>query len=299
VYVHLIARPKSQARGTFGTQIENHAVVEVLDGEKSENRVDVILHELYHYFYSLMPAARKAELTKAFVSAKDADSLAAYNLFDEALATAIGNGLVARKVKSESDFQKALAKENGFYNDFFIDRVGKELMPLAERRINEEKPIDGHFVAEYLQLTKKTLGDKMSSPLLALRTMPLVFEDLSLRPLVEKLVGLVRPRNTFATIGLDASSREYFQKYPDVSGVIILRSDKLQKLVGWEAIIGKETLPRLQELAAKHQAFSYGVRRSPKSVVYIFVGQDVAVLEKVITSFTASHVAFEGIRYGL
>lgn len=299
VYVHLIARPKSKTRGTFGTQIENHAVIETVEGEDPKNRVDVILHELYHYFYSLMPAARKSELHKAFVSAKDIHSLSAYNVFDEALATAIGNGLVARMVKSEADFQKSFVKNEGFYNDYFIDRVGKRLLPLAERRIAEGKPIDASFVAEYLQIAKQALGDRVSSPLLALKSTVLVFEDLSLRPLVEDFVKAVRPRTTLASVGFDASSREYFQNYSEISGVIILRSDKLPRLAGWEAVIGKETLPRLQELATKHQAFVYGVHRSPKSSVYIFVGQDNLALEKVLTSFTTNHLSFEGVRYGL
>lgn len=299
IYFNLMARPVSKARGTFGTQIENHAIAEILEGEDPKNRVDVLLHELYHYFYSLMPTAEKAELTKVFVSSPDPDSLAAYNLFDEALATAIGNGLVARLVKSESDFQRDFNKEGGFYNDYFIDRAGKKLLPLVERRINEGQAIDAGFVAEYLRITKQTLGDTASSPLLALRFMPLVFEDLSQRPAVENLVKAVKPRQTFATVGFDAASREYFQRYSEISGVIILRADKLPQLAGWEGIIGKETLPRLQELAAKHQDFVYAARRSPKSKVYIFVGRDNAALEKIITSFTTSNTAFDGVRYGL
>jgi hypothetical protein len=294
---NLMARPKDRSGISHGEQLEWHAVIEVASGTQPERRIDVVCHELFHYFKKLMPTEKQLDLLKAFVEAKESYSLALYNVFDETLATAAGNGLVAGRVLPERDFQKSLAQEGTFYADVFIDRLGKKMMPVVGRYISEGRVLDQSFVAEYLREARSALGEQVNNPLLALRVMALVLDDGNLRTLSQKLFTAIRPRSSYNHNPLDAGSRESFEKYAEISGVILVRYDKLKQLAGWEKILGKQTLPQLQKLKSQHQAFAYAVRRSPRAVTYIFAGQDAEAIEKVIAEFGRNETPFVGLKF--
>jgi hypothetical protein len=283
--LNLMARPPDKSGISHGEQLEWHAIIEVTSGTQHDPRIDVVCHELFHYFKKLMPADKQLDLLRAFLEAKQTYALALYNVLDETLATAIGNGLVAERVLPEAAFQKALTQEGTFYADPFLDRLGKKMMPVAGRYINEGRALDQSFVAEYLREASAALGEQVNNPVLSLRVMTLVMDDASLRPLSQKLISAIRPRSAYSHNPLGAESREEFEKFSEISGVILVRYDQLNQLADWEKILGKATLPHLQKKKTKEPAFVYAVRRSPRAVIYIFAGLDAAALETVLTNF--------------
>jgi hypothetical protein len=99
------------------------------------------------------------------------------------------------------------------------------------------------------------------------------------------------------SVGLDAELREQFEKYPQMSGIIVVGSNRLEVLAGWEPILGQKEIERVRALALEHPAFAYGVRRSPKAAIYLFVGRDAAALGQVIDRFVATNEPFEGVRF--
>jgi len=59
-----------------------------------EERISVALHEMCHVLYDEQPLKQQRKLDSAFLQSRSPAALFAYNYFDEALATACGNGWV-------------------------------------------------------------------------------------------------------------------------------------------------------------------------------------------------------------
>src|SRR5579862_2047893 len=134
IYLNLFLRPKSGDTHTNGTQVENHAALEFLSGENVNRRLGVVIHELCHFFYSSGSESRRRRLTGAFANFPDSLSLAGWGVLNEALATALGNGIAAERLDSIA-VQQALKTDRGFYNDAAIDAAAKAVMPLLKVQI--------------------------------------------------------------------------------------------------------------------------------------------------------------------
>ena len=297
IEIHLLARPRRAGPTTFGEQVENYALVEVLPGEQPEERVDVVFHELFHYLYGRMAEDRKLALRRAFIASPDPAALATFNVFDEAIATALGNGIVLERVKGDEALARAMSKEGSLYNDPFVERVAKRLLPFVEEKLAKGAALDEPFVATYVAEAGAALGEERGSPLLALKMYSLVFESHELRSLHGAFANAVRPRLAGASVGFGPESRELFLTRPEMSGAIFVTTAGLGGLRGWEAILGPATLDSARELASRHGAFVFAVRRGPRATVYLFVGRDAESLGHVVDLFGRNHEPFEGLRF--
>jgi hypothetical protein len=297
IEIHLVARPRFAGSSSYGEQVENYALVEVLDGERPEDRVDVVLHELFHYLYGRMPEARKLAIRRAFAASPDPASLATFNLFDEAIATALGNGLVLRAVKGEEALRAAMAQQGALYNDPFVERVAKRLLTPVAERLEKGSALDEPFVASYISEAGAALGPDRFSPLLALKMYSLAFESHELRSLHGPFANGVRPRLAGAAVGFGPEAREMFYSHAELSGAIFVTPAGLDGLKAWGPILGDGTLDRVRDLAGRHAAFVYGVRRGPRASIYLFVGRDAAALAPVVDEFARNHEPFAGLKF--
>jgi hypothetical protein len=59
--------PDFVRESTSGQQLQNYSLAEFKPGEKAEQRIDVVIHELTHFFYESMSAENAAKLRKAFL----------------------------------------------------------------------------------------------------------------------------------------------------------------------------------------------------------------------------------------
>jgi hypothetical protein len=145
----LVARP-ADAGARSATQLGDHAIVEVVAGERAEGRYSVIAHEMFHAWFGESPIEAQVDLAQQFVASGDPLAGPAWGLLDEVLATALGNGLVARLIDRE-DHDIRASRPGGFYNDPFIDPVTKALLPALEQRLASKGTVfDAGFVTEYL-----------------------------------------------------------------------------------------------------------------------------------------------------
>lgn len=102
VHFNLFYRPDF-AEATSGQQIENYSVAEFLPKEKPTDRIDVIIHELCHFFFENASDKNFASIQKSFESSGGVEARAGYNLLNETLATVLGNGLINKlMMKNES-----------------------------------------------------------------------------------------------------------------------------------------------------------------------------------------------------
>lgn len=294
IFFHLLFKPMSLS--AHSEQVENHALLEVRDKEVLASQLPSLIHELCHHLIRLAPRRQQERLARVFIESSRPYSLSVYNLLDEALASAIGNGLVVKSLVSDEDFQQYLSREKSFYSDPFIDRAAKALMPVVARRMAEGLSIySGDFADEYLGAVGDALGELRNSPMLSLKIMSGIF-NAAQRPVYWKLLDTVSAGSAFGFDSLSSPEGwEFLDRHTELSAVILLLNTELPELQRKGTLLGKGNLKRIGKLANSDNGFVYGVRRSPKSHVYVFVGPNSASLESLITIFAKSKAGFEQV----
>lgn len=108
-------------------------------------RMGVVLHEMCHVLYDEQPSSFQHQLQSWFSENPSAYSGPAYTYFDEALATAIGNGWATREITGKLD-------QGEWYNNRYINGFGKALFPMIDTYFKENKVLDKAFVDEAISL---------------------------------------------------------------------------------------------------------------------------------------------------
>ena len=140
---HFLYRPVTAAERankshhTHATVLDNHAWIEFLDNESPKERLDVALHELFHYFFRQRLIGAQRSLARAFINAPQPFALGAYGFLDEILATALGNGLVGERVLTPDAFAAELHKPLGFYDQPDIDALAKAILPWLRENLGK------------------------------------------------------------------------------------------------------------------------------------------------------------------
>jgi hypothetical protein len=104
-----------------------------------------MLHETYHILYDEQPIEVKTEIDNYFKENKSKCRNYAYQLLNEALATALGNGYVYEKLDGKIDTED-------WYNKKYINLMAKQMYPLVKEYIVQNKSIDKNFIDNYIKL---------------------------------------------------------------------------------------------------------------------------------------------------
>jgi hypothetical protein len=271
IYFHFFVLPGKSPHSS-GEQIENHSVIEVLEGEEPIDRVDVVLHELFHYFYRNSPFNQHTALVKRFVQSNENTAIPAYNLLNEVLATALGNGLVSKLVLPPERFEKYFSKERSFYNDQAIDAVAKKLMPkLAHDLEGKSSLFDPDFIPAYLKTVESALGDKARAPALSLRTMVVLYpEDFGAE--YNTFERNIRAGSSWSSTDFNADDNYKIMKNsPHLSGIIILKPNTLPLSKNWNELLGEKSVKQISKLAKRGRPFIHTAKRSPNSWIFVVV----------------------------
>ena len=161
---------------TSAESIGRYAIVEIGD-EAATLHMPVVVHEYVHYLFRSMPAKRYAALHARMLGTDGAhrslERVAAWNLFNEALATAIGNGRVARSITPE-DFAWRSARRRGLYNDDDVDAAAKALLPLIDWMFEAGHSIDDPAFADaYVGALSHAMGARLRSCYESLQPSPM------------------------------------------------------------------------------------------------------------------------------
>jgi hypothetical protein len=270
----LMVRPKSTHTTTRAEQIASHAVVEFLPGEAPSERVDVVSHELFHFFYDARAASSQRALARHVAGADDALAAVAYELLDESTATAFGNGLVAERVAPER-YARRLAKERGFYNDRAIDRVSKAMLPRLRDMLAAGKTIDSPDFATALVAAAHESLDRDLAPADYLHSLTAGasegFEDaLS----AFQSAASVNYSSVYSPV---AAPRvlEDLRAYPDLSGMVLVAAKDAGDLAKYGDLLPAGAAARIAALAARGSPFVYTVPRSKKAYLFVLVAKDL------------------------
>ncbi len=105
----------------------------------------VMLHETYHIIYDEQSLEVKTAIDRYFKENKSPCSNYAYQLMNEALATALGNGYVYEQLDGKAD-------AGDWYNKKYINLIAKQIYPLVTEYIAQKKPMDQNFIDSYIRI---------------------------------------------------------------------------------------------------------------------------------------------------
>lgn len=278
---------KGSADGSLATLGRHTAWVETPIGESAANRLPVIVHELVHHWQRQIPVTLRAELVDAFVASTDTCAITAYHFFDEAMASAIGNGLVERRLLDDTAFADYLALPDSFYADRRVDEIAKALLPRLERQLARDAQIDGAFVADYIALATRALGDDCASLSATMNTATFVLTDEALAPAQALAQQRLAPATAF--VDLPGATRTGISgtaaaRYPRLSGVVVATADTLATLRG---LVPAPLLAELEAGARTHKRLVHAWPRNEWSTLYVVVGEDVPAAAAALLQLVA------------
>jgi len=225
VVVHLMARPLNESP-INGRMFENHAVIEVLQNEVAEQRIGVLVHEIAHFFFGSAPLILHRQRLDGALRAGDSRASAALGIMNEAIATAIGNGIVEEKIRGE-DFQKYFEGERSFYDEPQIDAAAKAIFPLVREYIDETRPMDERFINQYFKLVLTGLGAGLDTLRARLRVSAYVSPDDFLAAGIKALpqrLGISSLYGSTLSHG-DQLAESVLMRHPYLNGIVLARTD--------------------------------------------------------------------------
>lgn len=110
-----------------------------------KNLFSVMLHETFHIIYDEQPLGVKNDIDKYFKENKSKNSNYSYQILNEVLATALGNGYVYKKLDGKID-------SNDWYYHQYIDLLARKIYPLVTDYISQKKPMDRNFIDNYIKI---------------------------------------------------------------------------------------------------------------------------------------------------
>lgn len=150
---------------TNGQQLQGVAAVEFHADERPENRIGTLVHEFCHFLYGTRSSEADAALQARFVASGDLVAKPALNLMNEALATALGNGVVGRRYADGERWARLMRTPRSLYNDDAIDRSAKRLLPVLDAFVASGGSMDdAAFATIYLGALRAEFGDDLLRP---------------------------------------------------------------------------------------------------------------------------------------
>lgn len=293
---NLLYIPGAVKEPSSGQQLQNYSLVEFKAKERPAQRIDIAVHELTHFFYDNLPPESYDKLRAAFYAENRASAIPAFNLLNETLATAFGNGMIARAVTPPAEFEKYLATKKSFYNNEVIDRAAKAVLPWLDEWLKNKRTInDAEFVNQYIAILERAFGEELLRPRLYLSEMFLF---------VDKKYGVSMRRNvrrTLETASLYASEGsladenilDSFKSQPRLNSVFIVHPDNVEELLK-NKIISEAQVKQIRNEYDAKQAVLFGAERAPLTYIYIVVAKDAAGANKLVEQLAAAQ-QFRGV----
>lgn len=294
---NLFYRPDLIDEPTKGQQIKNYSVTEFLSSEKPQERMDVVLHELCHFFYAVGREGRMEQFQKSFHELNSPKALSAFNLLNETLATTFGNGMINRLLMTPKRWEKYSAAKNSFYNDEFIDMGAKALLPWLTEWIESSKTLyHPDFVPLYVSQIEKALGEQLLTPRTLLTEMIFVGDKRYENPFASHVRNLIRSKSTWISEGSleDPRSFESYNEEKNRSALLIIHPEnikELEKKAGFSA----SDIKLAREALLRQKNILFGFKRGGNAVGYLVSAESYQEALKLVEILANSKKHFEGL----
>lgn len=153
--VTLVPIPGNSGTST-ATPHANSLCVGILSGNKDfPGTMGVVMHEICHVLYDEQRSGFQHYIDSAFKNSRSPYSNVAYSFFDEALATALGNGRAYQEISGHTD-------TSAWYNNKYIDGFARAISPLVATYLKSNKTMDKDFVDKAIDLFGKTFPEALT-----------------------------------------------------------------------------------------------------------------------------------------
>lgn len=250
----------------------NSLCVGVLTEETAHvERMGVVLHEICHVLYDEQPAAFQHEIQGWFDSSTSDYAPAAYSFFDEALATAIGNGWAYKKISGKMD-------DTDWYNNTYINGFAKALFPMTESYLNEGRAIDQSFVEKAIALFAERFPQSLTDYGILFNQCS-VYTDIETNDDRGALLDTIETRFRLSSFSLsapvlDPKSVEMLQTTPGTQVLVIDRNHQ----ANWAALSGLfPELAALKQQDITHSALISFIDKQKRPIVLLFARKESEV----------------------
>ncbi|MGE3681335.1 MAG: hypothetical protein AB7G93_06375 [Bdellovibrionales bacterium] len=286
-------RPLFVAEPGSGTQMDNYSRMEFHSKEKPSRLLDVVIHELCHFLYRSGDEAKFQDLKTNFFQLDTVESVAAYSLLNETLATVFGNGIFNHETMAPKEWAVYASKENSFYNDPTIDKAAKALLPFMEKYLEEDGTLyGGKFPEKYISILKGALADSLSAPINILREIAMVTDFEPASEISDDIIRYLQPSAIHGTGPNldDKGTFEYYGKNRQVSALLVVHPENLRKLLNNQILEEKQ----FREIASKRAPFLFSFRRSPSAYTIVLVASDRNQLKSELDRLARMPKEFDG-----
>ena len=174
--------PLPNSRGFTATAVSNVAISAVADSlDNYKALLSVMLHEVAHVVYDERPLSLWNQLEEWFNSNPSKVTRYANSLFNEAMATAVGNGYLAAQLNGKEDTTRR------WYGVKYISMMAKRAYPLVKEYITARRPIDRDFVNRYVRLYEEHFSGWIYDPQYLMRGRLLLSEKAADFDIVRRL----------------------------------------------------------------------------------------------------------------
>jgi hypothetical protein len=292
----LVARP-SHDSATHAEQIGERALVEVLEGERPEQRLDVVLHELFHYFFAAAKNESLSTLVKSFVTSKHPLAYAAYGLLNESLATTFGNAMVLRLL-DQRQFEQRRAKVRGFYDDDFIDAASRALLEPLDVALREGRSLfEPEIFATYLGAIEKAFPEGLP-PRAYFRPYAALYE-----PELEGAYGdfekLTRSPQIASGTLTEPDATGMLALRPYWTHVTLLRPSRVKAKDPFSLPLVAKDKMEIERRAKANETFAFLAEREAGGRTFVFCATDDARMRELIAGFAKLQKLVPGLQLQL
>jgi hypothetical protein len=177
--VHLMFRPgKKNQKTTSGESFGRESLAEFLGDKVASDATSVLLHEYAHFVFGTSELARAQALKDSVLQAGGDFGTAVWELLNESVATALGNGRIYRSMIAQAEFDAYAAKSQSFYANPNIDAAAKAILPLLDRTIDSGGTLfDDAFVRGYVEAVRQRLGATFETPAAFMKSYTIVIDE--------------------------------------------------------------------------------------------------------------------------
>lgn len=277
-YVTLYPIP-GKSGSTVSTPHGNALCIGTLtDASDIEGTLSVTMHEMCHILYQEQSREVQFEQEKYFNENPSQYSKLAYSYFNEAVATALGNGYAWKVLK------KGVLDKGEWYNNPTINLFAKAIYPMTEKYLDENKSIDKNFIDEAIKKFSETFPDSIYEYNQNFNTVNIFTDDIDGNYIFDQFfeyfdannVGVSSPMKNISQspklladtssfiIILDKEQKEYLEElktvFPEMKNVNYDKSaqnisflDAKGRMIVLLFINKKEDLKSAMEKLSKHQ----------------------------------------------
>jgi len=164
--------PLPNSRGFTATAVSNVAISAIADSlDNYKALLSVMLHEVCHVLYDERSLSSWNQMEEWFDTNPSIVNRYANSLFNEAMATALGNGYLAAQLNGKED------TTGRWYGVKYINLMAKTAYPLVKEYVEARKPMDRNFVNRYIQLYEEHYSDWLYDPQYLMRGRLLISDN--------------------------------------------------------------------------------------------------------------------------